>query len=142
MPDFTKLAAYLDSFDSKDENYDVVCFIKSKIAQDLSDPKTINNADDEELSDNDVTMATPDQQAESNTEGDLMSGAFREFDALNKMQKEKEEVKLSDKKVATKQNSLQSAGSEDFPGIGQVHNQVNKVGQISLFDALQTRLKK
>jgi hypothetical protein len=141
MPDFTKLAAYLDSFDPGDVNYDIACFIKSKIAQDFSDPRTINNADDEELGDNDVTMATPDQQAESNTEGALMSGAFREFDALNKLQKEKEEVQLSDKKVDTRHSSLQSAGSEDFPGMGQTHNQVSKVGQISLFTALQTRLK-
>ena len=141
MPDFTKLAAYLDSFDHGDVNYDIACFIKSKIAQDFSDPRTINNTDDEELGDNDVTMATPDQQAESNTEGELMGGAFREFDALNKLQKEKEEVKVPDKKVNTRHSSLQSAGSEDFPGMGQIHNQVNKVGQVSLFTALQTRLK-
>ena len=142
MPDFTKLAAYLDSFEHTDENYDVVCFIKTKIAQDLSDPRTINNSDDEELGDNDVTMATPDQQAESNSEGALMGGAFREFDALNKMQKEKEEVKLPATNTSAKHNSLQSAGSEDFPGIGQIHNQVRKVGHVSLFDALQMRLKK
>lgn len=142
MPDFTKLAAYLDSFDRADENYDIVCFIKSKIAQDLSDPNTINNADDEELGDNDVTMATPDQQSESNAEGNLMNGAFREFDALNKMQKEKDEIKLPATNTSAKHNSLQSAGSEDFPGIGQVHNQVRKVGHVSLFSALQTRLKK
>lgn len=141
MPDFTKLAAYLDSFDHGDVNYDIACFIKSKIAQDFSDPRTINNTDDEELGDNDITMATPDQQAESNAEGELMSGAFREFDALNKMQKEKEEIKLPDKKVVTRPNSLQSANSDDFPGVSQVHNQISKTGQISLFTALQTRFK-
>ena len=141
MPDFTKLAAYLDSFDHGDANYDIACFIKSKIAQDFSDPKTINNAEDEELGDNDVTMATPDQQSESNIEGELMSGAFREFDALNKLKEEKEEIKLPDKKVVTRPDSLQSATSGDFPGMGQVHNQISKSGQVSLFTALQTRLK-
>lgn len=142
MPDFTKLAAYLDSFASGDENYDIACFIKSKIANDASDPKTINNTDDEELGDNDVTMATPDQQAETNTEGELMSGAFKEFDALNKMKEEKEEIKLPDKEVTERPSSLQSASSGDFPGMGQVHNQVSKLGQLSLFGALQNRLKK
>ena len=94
MPDFTKLAAYLDSFAKGDANYDIACFIKAKIANDSSDPKTINNADDEELGDNDVTMATPDQQSESNTEGELMGGAFKEFDVLNKMKEDKEEIKI------------------------------------------------
>lgn len=142
MPDFTKLAAYLDSFDRGDKNYDIACFIKAKIAQDNSDPHTINNSDDEELGDNDITMATPNQQSESNTEGELMDGAFKEFDALNKMQKEKEEIKVPRRSINTQPDSLQSADSSDFPGVGQVHNQVRKLGHVSLFDVLQTRLKK
>jgi len=142
MPDFTKLASYLDSFAREDENYDLACFIKSKIAEDFSDPRTINNSEDEELGDNDITMATPDQQAESNTEGELMGDAFKEFDALNKMQKEKEEIVLPNKQQDTKKLSLDAADSKDFPGVGQVHNQVSKTAQVSLFDVLQNRLKR
>jgi len=142
MPDFTKLAAYLDSFAKGDANYDIACFIKAKIANDSSDPKTINNTEDEELGDNDVTMATPDQQSESNTEGELMGDAFKEFEVLNKMKEDKEEIKLPRKKTEQRSTSLQSASSGDFPGMGQVHNQVSKVGQLSLFDVLQNRLKK
>jgi hypothetical protein len=144
MPDFTKLAAYLNSFSSDDNSYDLACYIKSKIAQDTSDPKTINNTEDEELGDNDITMSTPDQQSESNTEGELMSGAFREFDALNKLQEEKDEISLPAKKPKSSPATMQSAGTEDFPGVGQQHNQVRKAAsaQISLFDILQSKLKR
>jgi hypothetical protein len=141
MSDFTKLAAYLDSFERGDVNYDIACFIKAKIAQDFSDPHTVNNADDEELGDNDVTMSTPDQQSESNAEGELMAGAFQEFDALNRIQEEKEEIKLPDSKAQSKATTFQSADSKDFPGTGQVYNQISKTGQTSLFSALQTRLR-
>lgn len=144
MPDFTKLAAYLNSFSSGDSSYDLACYIKSKIAQDTSDPKTINNTEDEELGDNDITMSTPDQQAESNTEGELMAGAFREFDALNKMQEEKEEINLGGKKPQSSPATMHSAGTTDFPGVGQQHNQVRKVAsaQISLFDMLRSKIKR
>jgi hypothetical protein len=77
MPDFTKLAAYLDSFDKGSPDYDLVCFIKSKIAKDMSDPETINNGEEDDLEDNDITMSTSEQQSESNTEGEMMTGAFK-----------------------------------------------------------------
>ena len=142
MPDFTKLAAYLDSFDRQDPNYDIACFIKSKIAQDLSDPRTVNNSGDEEIGDNDITMATPEQQSENNTEGELMSGAFREFDVLNKMQKEKEEVKHPNKQNNSPSKTLHSADSADFPGVGQIYNQISKVSSVSLLSAFKKRFKK
>ena len=89
-------------------------------------------------------MSTPDQQSESNTEGELMSGAFREFDALNKLQEEKDEISLPAKKPKSSPATMQSAGTEDFPGVGQQHNQVRKAAsaQISLFDILQSKLKR
>jgi hypothetical protein len=145
MADFTKLATYLESFKKDDAGYDLVCFIKAKIAEDQSDPLTVNNSEDEELGDNDVTMATPEQQSESNAEGELMHGAFRELDALNELDKREEQINVPVKKKSFS-STPELAGGEDFPGMGQAHNQVRKVGSLnkncSLFDVLQTRLKK
>lgn len=92
MLDLTKLAKYLDSFDPTDPSYDYACYLKTKIATDLQDPNTINNGDEAELDDNDVTMATPEQQTNENAEGELMHGAFQELEALNKYEEQKDKV--------------------------------------------------
>jgi hypothetical protein len=136
MPDFTKLAAYLDSFDKNSADYDTVCFIKSKIAEDLKDTSTINNGEADDLTDNDVTMATPEQQSQENTEGAMMGGAFKELDVLNQLQKEKEEVKMPDSKDKDDNTTLNVATEEAF-GDNVLNNK-----HASLFEVLQKKLKK
>jgi hypothetical protein len=136
MLDFTKLAAYLDAFKGGDPNYDAACYIKAKLAKDTSDPNTINNTDDEELDDNDVTMATPEQQSEDNTEGKMMDGVFKEFDVLNKLKEEKEEIKLPDKKDSSRASNPDAANTSDFGN--NASNQKNA----SLFDVLRTKIKR
>jgi hypothetical protein len=137
MPDFTKLAAYLDSFDKTHEQYDVVCFIKNKIAEDLRDTSTVNNGDSEDLMDTDVTTSTPEQQTHDNTEGKIMGGAFKELDALNQIKEEKEEVKIHGKKdKTTEERHIDSATEEHFGD--EVLNRKNA----SLFDTLQKKIKR
>lgn len=112
MPDFTKLAAYLNSFDKSSSSYDLVCFLKTKIANDFEDTSTVNNGEDDDLEDNDITMNTPEQQASSNTEGEIMGGAFKELDVLNQIDKEKDQISVdTGKSESTKSvNSTQSFG--------------------------------
>jgi hypothetical protein len=136
MGDFTKLAAYLESFDKDSPGYDTACFIKMKIAQDLQDSSTVNNGDAEELEDNDITMATPEQQAQNNVEGKEMAGAFAEFDVLNKLKEEKEEVRMPDKKDSAGNTGLDVSTEEAFGD--NVQNQK----QASLYSVLLNRLKK
>jgi hypothetical protein len=141
MADFTKLATFLDSFDKSDKRYDLVSFIKTKIAQDMRDRETINNGEEAELEDNDITMATPDQQSGENTEGKLMDGAFKEFDVQNKLDDEKKEVKLPDSKEQGKTTTLNSASPSDFTGTSLTHTST-QTKKATLFDVLQKRLKK
>ena len=136
MPDFTKLAAFLDSFSKEDPSYDAACYIKSKIAEDLQDTSTVNNGDADDLTDNDVTMATPEQQTSENLEGELMSGVFAELDALNQIKEEKEEVKLPDTQNTQENKSLEAATLEAFGD-----NTENRK-EASLFELLQKRLRK
>ena len=136
MADFTKLAAFLDSFNKEDPNYDAACYIKSKIAEDLQDTNTVNNGESDDLTDNDVTMSTPDQQASDNYEGSLMSGAFEELDALNKIKEEKEEVELPNKETPQDNKSFEAATLESFGD-----NTENRK-EASLFQYLQKRLRK
>jgi hypothetical protein len=131
MLDFTKLAAYLDSFDKEDPSYDLVSFIKDKIAQDFKDPETINNGDEQELEDNDITTATPEQQSSENVEGDLMDGAFKELEVLNQIKEQKEQV--------LPESKLQSAETNNFAG--GIGNQ-KEGAALSLFDLLQAKLTK
>ena len=133
MLDFTKLAAYLDNFTQDDPGYDTVCYIKSKIAQDLQDPKTINNANDEELDDNEVTMSTGEQRAQDNAEGEIMSGAFKELDVLNKIKEEKDEVVMPGKE---KHKDPNMADTSNFGN--NAANQKNA----SLFDLLAKKIKR
>ncbi len=97
MSDFTKLSAYLDSFVETDPSYALAAVIKAKIAEDFNDRETINNGEDEELTNNDVTMATPEQQTTDNLEGQIMDGAFQELDALNQIKEKKEEIVIPGK---------------------------------------------
>lgn len=136
MPDFTKLAAYLDSFDKGSPDYDLVCFIKTKIAKDIADPATINNGEEDDLEDNDITMSTPEQQSSSNVEGELMGGAFKELDALNKIDKEKEEIHMPGKKDSEGRTNLDVVTEEAFGD--NVQNQKHA----SLYSILQNRIKR
>lgn len=136
MSDFTKLAAFLDSFSKEDPNYDAASYIKSKIAEDLQDRETVNNGEEEDLQDTEVTMATPDQQTGENYEGDLMSGAFNELDALNQIEEEKKEIHISDKGTPQENKSMAAATLEAFGD-----NTENRK-EASLFSLLQKRIKK
>lgn len=136
MADFTKLASFLDSFDKSSSEYDLACFIKAKIAADLSDKETINNGEEDDLEDNDITMSTPEQQAEGNSEGEMMHGAFKELDALNKIDKQKEEVVMPGKKDSEGKTRLDAATEEAFGD--NIQNQKHA----SLFKLLQSRIKR
>lgn len=135
MPDFKKLASYLDSFKKDDPNYDAACYIKAKLANDFNDPETINNGKEENLQDTEVTMSTPEQQSGSNTEGELMSSAFREFDALNAL-KEQEEKILTNSSKKNSQISFDAASPQDFGT-----NAAN-AKQASLYELLVAKLKR
>ena len=128
MADFTKLAAFLDSFSKEDPSYDAACYIKSKLATDLQDRETINNGE--------VTMATPDQQSADNYEGDLMAGAFNELEALNQIKEEKEEIQIPDKSTPQDNKSMEAATLEAFGD-----NTENRK-EASLFSLLQKRIKR
>lgn len=136
MTDFKKLAAFLDSFDKHSSGYDVACYIKAKIANDLQDRETVNNGEEEDLEDNDITMSTPDQQASSNTEGEVMSGAFQELDVQNKLKEEKEEIKLPDNDPNHNNKPEDLATEQSFGN--NIFNQKNA----SLFSVLQNKIKK
>jgi hypothetical protein len=136
MPDFTKLAAYLDSFDKDSADYDVAQYIKSKIASDLQDRNTVNNGSDEDLDDNDITMSTPDQQTQKNQEGEEMHGAFKELEVMNQLKEEKEEVKIPGEKDENGNTKLDVSTEETFGD--NVLNRKNA----SLFEVLQQKLKR
>jgi hypothetical protein len=136
MRDLVKLSAFLDSFDKESDEYDLAQFIKAKIAQDMSDQSTINNGSEEDLEDNDITMATPDQQTEDDVEGGLMDGAFQELDVQNQLKEEKEEIKLPDQTDGNHHKSLDIATEQSFGD--NVLNQKNA----SIFSILQKKLKK
>lgn len=136
MSDFTKLAAYLDSFAKEDPGYDVACYIKAKIAADTQDTNTINNGEEAELEDNDITMATPEQQSSDNHEGREMDGAFQEFDVLNKLKEEKEEIHMPGKQNHNNQTNLDVATEEAFGD--NMQNQKHA----SLYSLLKAKLRK
>lgn len=136
MQDFTKLAAFFDSVTESDPNYDYVCYIKEKIAEDFSDPYSINNADDAELDNPDMTVATPEQQTEDNVEGKLMEGAFQELEALNQIEEEKN-------KIDTPGNTTEQANPTDF-GNSTLQQKAAEIvsSPISLYDVLRARFVK
>jgi len=140
MSDLTKLAAYLDSFHKGDLNYDTACYLRSKLAEDFNDRETVNNGEDEQLEDTDVTMSTPEQQSEKNTEGDIMSGAFRELDVQNKLKEEKEKIIVDpdsiDEKITMTERSPDMATSADFGANSPNYKKA------SLFELLQSKLSK
>lgn len=130
MLDFTKLANFLDSFQKDDPGYDAVEFIKEKIAEDIFDKSTVNNGDEENLEDNDITMSTANQQVKNNLEGKIMDGAFQELDILNKLKEEKERINIPGKKDRNGNTSLDEATDMAYD-IGDNHNK-----QASLYDLL------
>jgi len=140
MPALTKLATYLASFHKGDLNYDTACYLRSKLAEDLNDSATVNNGEDEQLEDTDVTMSTPEQQSRENTEGDIMFGAFRELDVQNKLKEEKEKIIVApdsiDEKITMMERSPDMATSADFG------TNPSNYKQASLFELLQSKLSK
>ena len=140
MANLNKLASYLDSFGKDDPNYDAACFIKAKISADLQDTSSVNNGANEELDDTDVTMSTPDQQAQENYEGELMAPAFKELDVLNQIEEEKDKVDVVESPF---QNfSKDQARPSDFGNLPLNQNMPQKSKKASLFETLQQRLKK
>jgi hypothetical protein len=133
---FQKLAGYLDGFTAEHSDYDTVCFIKAKIAEDLQDRQTINNGEEDDLEDNDITMSTPEQQSAENTEGEIMGGAFRELDVLNDLKEEEEEVHIPGQPQPKEKSPLDLAAIQAFGD--NAENQKHA----SLFSVLQKRLRK
>jgi hypothetical protein len=136
MADFTKLANFLNSFSKDDANYDVACYIRRKIAEDIADRDTVNNGESDDLQDNDITMSTPDQQAGGNTEGDIMSPAFQELDVLNHLDEEKEKIELVDNQEPSTNKNLLAATADSFGDNAQNRKEA------SLFSILQQKFKK
>jgi hypothetical protein len=136
MQGFNKLAAFFDSVSEGDPNYDYVCYIKEKIAEDLSDPLSINNGEDAELDNPDMTVATPEQQTEDNAEGELMHEAFQELEALNQIEKEKEKINVPT-------NTMAQANPTDF-GNSALQQKAAEIisSPVSLYDVLRTRFVK
>jgi hypothetical protein len=133
---FQKLASYLDGFGPEDPDYDTVCFIKAKIAKDLQDSQTVNNGEEDDLEDNDITMSTPEQQSQDNLEGEIMGGAFKELDVLNDLKEEKEEVHFPGQEKQKTKTPLDLAAIQAF-GDGAQNQK-----QASLFSLLQKHLRK
>jgi len=140
MRDFAKLAAFLDSFEQGDPDYDLACFIKAKVGKDLQDSGTVNNGEDGALDNNDITMSTAEQQSGDNVEGNLMSDAFKELDVLNQIDEEKEKINLPDPKDVTAKPDGNDPG-EDSATPASFGDGVMNQKQASLFDILQTRFK-
>jgi hypothetical protein len=92
MLNLTKLATFLESVGEQEPNYDYACYIKEKLAEDVNDPLTVNNGEETELTDPDVTSATPEQQTSDNFEGSLMDGAFEELEVQNIIDDEKDKI--------------------------------------------------
>lgn len=136
MTDFTKLASYLDSFQKDSPGYDVACFIKSKIAEDLQNRAIINNGDSENLEDNDITMNTAEQRSSSNIEGDEMASAFPEFEVLNKLKEDKEKVHMPGEKNIDGTTNLDVSTEEAFGD--NMQNQKHA----SLFTLLKNKIRK
>jgi len=136
MQDFTKLAAFFDSVTKDDPNYDYVCYIKEKLAEDFSDPFSVNNAEDAELDNPDMTVATPEQQTEDNAEGEIMHEAFQELEALNQIEKEKEQINVPN-------NTMVQANPTDF-GNNTLQQKAAEIitSPISLYDVLRSRFVK
>jgi hypothetical protein len=107
MFDLTKLSVFLDSVVEQDPNYDYACYIKEKLAEDHRDPFTVNNGDNYELAEPDVTTATPKQQTADNFEGQLMDDAFQELSVQNMLDEEKNTVgKPKDSSTAKTNNVI------------------------------------
>jgi hypothetical protein len=81
-------------------------------------------------------MSTPDQQASSNAEGEIMDGAFKELDALNQLKEEKEEIKIPGKQDEQAQSNVDQADHTSFGDNSQNQKQA------SLFSVLQQRIRK
>ena len=96
MSSLEKVSAYLDAFQPGDVNYDFACFIKEKLADagiaygQGSSPiheEENNNAQEVENSEFDKTK--------ENLEGKIMEPAFQDLEALNQIEKEKQEIKTA-----------------------------------------------
>ncbi len=96
MTSLEKVSTYLDSFQSGDANYDFACFIKEKLADagiaygqgsSAIHEEENNNADELETAEFDKTQ--------ENIEGKIMEPAFQDLEALNQIEKEKQEIKTA-----------------------------------------------
>ena len=134
MSELVKLAAFLDSFKKDDQGYDAACFIKAKLAEDFTDKQTINNGEEVNLDNNDITMSTPEQQASQNVEGQEMEGAFKELDALNQIKEKKENI-------GQDRNNLKLDGLELASERAFGDNPLNQK-QASLYDFLKIKLNR
>ena len=90
-PWLEKLAAYLDSFNPKDANYDYVCYIKDKLAE---GEEVAQNADTT-LDDADITTSnTEGDEGNENYEGKLMDNSFKDLARMNQEDEAEEQAKI------------------------------------------------
>lgn len=96
MSSLEKVSFYLEAFQPGDANYDFACYIKEKVAEAYS--ANINSQDDphEEENNNAQEVETSEfDKTKENLEGRIMEPAFQDLDALNQIDKEKQEIKTA-----------------------------------------------
>jgi len=96
MSSLEKVSFYLEAFQPGDANYDFACYIKEKVAE--AYPANINSQDGphEEENNNAQEVETSEfDKTKENLEGRIMEPAFQDLDALNQIDKEKQEIKTA-----------------------------------------------
>jgi hypothetical protein len=98
MSSLNKVSVYLESFQPNDASYDYACYIKEKLAalESIQPTQgTVNNGHIEE-NDSSSELETPDvDKTKENVEGALMEPAFKDFQVLNELDKEKAQIKTA-----------------------------------------------
>jgi hypothetical protein len=97
MNSLEKISSYLSSFGPEEQNYDYVCYIKTKLADMQATQSTgeTSNEDDQENTDASKVEVAEQDKSQKNLEGELMDGAFRDLDVLNDIEDDKVVKKAS-----------------------------------------------
>jgi hypothetical protein len=96
MTSLEKVSTYLAAFQPGDANYDFACFIKEKLAQaGVGYGFGDTPIHEEENNDAQEVETAGLDKTEENLEGKIMEPAFQDLEALNQIDKEKQEVKTA-----------------------------------------------
>lgn len=96
MASLEKVSFYLEAFQPGDANYDFACYIKEKLAEANLINANIQDGAHEEENNNAQEVETAEfDKTRENVEGKLMEPAFQDLDALNQIDKEKQEIKTA-----------------------------------------------